>query len=212
MTLFDLVLGENGPMWLLGAVAFAAVLTMTAAGLEIALERAGGPDPGAPRDWFAEHGPALFILAGMPALLIAIGAAFVLTVALGSNPERSGLPLLVPALLDLAVIVAIVAGGLGSPMTQHWGLGIAVFGVGVSAIFPLLYLANTLPFAGDGSLPYPDRFVFALAVGLILLTQIAAAAALIALAVAAVRTWRLLRAGRGSRRSEARLTLVHRGD
>jgi hypothetical protein len=211
MTLFDLILGENGPAWLLGAVAIAAVLTMAAAGLEIALERAGGPDPAAAPDWFAEHGPALFILAGMPTLLIAVGASFALTIALGSNPERSGLPVLVPALLDIAVIVAILAAGLGSPMTQHWGLGIAVFGAGVSAIFPLLYLTNTLPFAADGSLPYPDRFVFALGVGLILLTQIAAAAALIALAVTSVRTWRLLRATpRG--RLPARLTLIRRED
>jgi len=211
MTLFDLILGENGPAWLLGAVAIAAVLTVIAAGLEIALERAGGPDPTAPPDWVAEHGPALFVLAGLPALLIAIGASFVLTIALGNNPERSGLPLLVPAFLDLAVIIAIIAGGLGSPMTQHWGLGVAVFGVGVSAIFPLLYLANTLPFAGDGSLPYPDRFVFALAVGLILLTQIAAAAALISLAVTSIRTWRFLRSQR-ARRHPAKLTLIRRGD
>lgn len=211
MTLFDLILGENGPAWLLGAVAIAAVLTLVAAGLEIALERAGGPDPTTPPDWIAEHGPALFILAGLPALLIAIGASFGLTIALGNNPERSGLPLLVPAFLDLAVIVAIIAGGLGSPMTQHWGLGVAVFGAGVSAIFPLLYLANTLPFAGDGSLPYPDRFVFALAVSLILLTQIAAAAALVSLTVTSIRTWRLLRAQR-ARRRPARLTLIRRGD
>ena len=210
MTLFDLVLGENGPAWLLGGVAIAALLTLIAAGFEIALERAGGPDPAAVPDWFSDHGPALFILAGMPALLIALGASFVLTIALGNNPERSGLPLIVPVLFDLAVIVAIIAGGLGSPMTQHWGLGIAVFAVGVSAIFPLLYLANTLPFAGDGSLPYPDRFIFALAVGLILLTQIAAAAALIALAVTCVRTWRAFRSRPAPRTS--RLTLVRRGD
>jgi hypothetical protein len=210
MTLFDLVLGENGPAWLLGAVAIAALLTLAAAGLEIALERAGGPDPAAAPDWFAEHGPALFMLAGLPALLIALGASLILTVALGNNPERSGLPLIVPALLDLAVIVAIIAGGLGSPMTQHWGLGIAVFGFGVSAIFPLLYLTNTLPFAADGSLPYPDRFIFALAVGLILLTQIAAAAALISLVATSVRTWRSLRSRKAPRTSY--LTLVRRGD
>jgi hypothetical protein len=210
MTLFDIVLGENGPAWLLGAVVIAAVLTLVAAGLEIAFVRAGGPDPTAAPDWFAEHGPALFILAGMPALLIAIAASFILTVALGNNPERSGLPFIVPLLLDLAVIVAIIAIGLGSPMTQHWGLGIAVFGVGVSAIFPLLFLTDTLPFAPDGSLPYPDRFIFALAVGLILLTQIAAAAALIALVATSVRTWRALRAPRSA--PPARLTLIRPGD
>ncbi|MGD9893443.1 MAG: hypothetical protein AB7R89_00400 [Dehalococcoidia bacterium] len=210
MTLFDIVLGENGPAWLLGAVAIAAALTLIAAGLEIALERAGGPDPAATPDWFAEHGPALFILAGMPALLIALAASLILTVALGNNPERSGLPLVVPIFLDLAVIVAIIAIGLGSPMTQHWGLGIAAFGVGVSAIFPLLYLTNTLPFAPDGSLPYPDRFIFALAVGLILLTQVAAAAALISLIATSVRTWRALRARRDL--PPARLTLIRPGE
>jgi hypothetical protein len=210
MTLFDIVLGENGPAWLLGAVVLAAVLTLIAAGLEIALVRAGGPDPAAAPDWFAEHGPALFILAGMPALLIALAASLILTIALGSNPERSGLPLIVPVFLDLAVIIAIIAIGVGSPMTQHWGLGIAVFGFGVSAIFPLLYLANTLPFAADGSLLYPDRFIFAFAVGLILLTQIAAAAALISLVATSVRAWRTLRARRAS--PPARLTLIRPGD
>jgi len=211
MTLFDLVLGENGPAWLLGGVALAAVLSMVAAGLEIALERSGGPDPAATPDWFAERGPALFVLAGLPTLLFAMIGSIVLTLALGNNPERSGLPLIVPILLDLSVIVAVICCGLGSPMTQHWGLGIAVFGVGVSAIFPLLFLTNQLPFDVDGSLSYPDRFVFALAVGLILLTQIAALAALVSLAVTSFRTYRALRARR-SERHTAQLTLIRRGD
>ena len=211
MTPFDLILGEHGRAWLLGALILAALLTLVAAALEIALERRGGADPGASPDWFAERGPALFVLAGLPALLLAVGATVVLTLALGGNPERSGMPLLVPLLLNLGVLVAVLCGGVGSPLTQHWGLGIAAFGVGVSAMFPLLFLANALPFADDGSLAYPDRAVFALTVGLILLSQMLAASALIALAVTSLRTYQAVRARR-SERHPGQLTLVKRGD
>ena len=211
MTLLDLVLGGHGPTWLLCAIALAAVLTLLAATLEIASVRAGGPDPVAQPDWFAVRGPALFVLAGLPALVFAVGGAAALTLALGGNPERSGIPLIVPLLLDVAVIVAVLALGAGSPLTQHWGLGIAAFGVGVSAIFPLLFIANALPFAEGGGLAYPERLVFALTVGLILLTQIVAAAALVALAVTSARTYQALR-GRWHEPAAARLRLVRRGE
>jgi lysylphosphatidylglycerol synthetase-like protein (DUF2156 family) len=212
MTPFDLVLGERGPVWLLGAVIVAALLTAIAAGLEIALERAGGPDPGAAPDWFAERGPALFVLGGVPAILLATGVAIVLTLALGGNPEDSGLPVAIGLLVNLAVFVAIVCIGLGSPLAQHWGLGIAVFGAGISAMFPLLVIANALPFDDDGSLPYPDRIVFALVVGLILFSLTLAAAALLSLAVNAFRTARMLHtARRGARPSRLRVIGGPRG-
>jgi hypothetical protein len=199
MTPFDLVLGESGPIWLLGAVAIAAVLTAIAAGLEIALELAGGPDPGAAPDSFAEHGPALFWLGGVPAILLATSFAVGLTLALGGNPEESGLPMATGLLVDLAVIVAVICIGLGSPLAKHWGLGIAVFGAGISAMFPLLVIANSLPFDVAGGIAYPDRIVFALVVGLILFSLTLAAAALVSLGVNAFRTARMLRAVRESR-------------
>ena len=211
MTPFDLVLGEHGPTWLLGAIAVAAVLTLLAAALEIALVRAGGPDPGAPPDWFAARGPALFVLAGLPALVLAVGAGVALTLALGGNPEYAGIPLIVPLLLVLGVIVAVLAVGAGSPLTQHWGLAVAAFGAGLSAMFPLLFIANALPFAEDGSLAYPERLIFALTVGLILLSQIIAAAALVALAVTSLRTYQALRQRRHERQPN-RLRLVRRGE
>jgi hypothetical protein len=196
MTLFDLILGERGPAWLLGAVLLAAVLTLVAAALEIALERAGGPEPSRLPDWFAEHGPVLFVFVGLPALLVAVLATAALTLALGGNPERAGIPFVVPVLLDLAVIVAVLALGAGGPTTQHWGLAIAVFGACLSAMFPLLFMADRLPFRPDGGLDYPERFVFALVNGLILLTQVLASAALISLAVSAARTYNALRGRR----------------
>ena len=211
MTPFDLVLGGHGQAWLLGAIALAALLTLVAAALEIALERAGGRDPASPPDWFAERAPALFVLAGVPAIVLAVGATVALTLALGGNPERSGMPMIVPLLLNGGVLVAVFCCGVGSPLTQHWGLGVAVFGIGVSAIFPLLFLANALPFAEDGSLGYPERLVFALTVGLILLTQMLTAAALLSLLVTSLRTYRSLRS-RQSPSGAARLTLVRRGD
>ena len=195
MTAFDLILGDQGPVVLLGAIGLAAVLTLVAAALEITLERAGGPDPAALPDWFAERGPALFVLAGVPALLLAFLSLIGLTLALGGNPERSGVPAALGLLVDLLVLVAVLGLGAGSPLTQHWGLAIAAFGGGVGAVFPLLYIANQLPFAGDGALRYPERFVFALTVGLILIALVAAAAALVALAVTGVRTARQLRGG-----------------
>lgn len=210
MTLFDVVLGGHGPALMLGALVLAALLTLVAATLEIALERAGGPDPAALPDWFARRGPAFFVLGGLPAIAVAVVAAIALTLALGSNPERSGMPPAVPLLLNLSVIVAIVCCGIGSPLTQHWGLGIAVFGIGLSAIFPLLFVANALPFADDSSIGYPDRLIFALAVGLILLTQILAASALLALGVTGLRTFRALRTRRMSEPAPGRLTLVRR--
>ena len=193
MTLLDLVLGERGPVVLFGAVVLAAALTVVAAGLEIALERSGGADPARLPDWFAERGPAIFVLAGVPALLGAAIAAAALTLVLGDNPESAGLPLIVPVLLDIAIIAAVLAIGVGAPTTQHWGLAIAVFGAGLSAMFPLLFVADGLPFAPDGSLGYPERFVFALVNGLILTTQILAGAALVSLAVSALRTLGALR-------------------
>ncbi|MGH2585732.1 MAG: hypothetical protein ACRDJE_12535 [Dehalococcoidia bacterium] len=209
MTIFDLVLGENGPAWLLGAVVLAAVLTTVAAGFEILLERAGGADPTAPPDWFADHGPAVFVLGGVPLAALATIGAIILTLALGSNPQQSGLPFLVPVILNLAVFAAIICCGVGSPLAQHWGLGIAAFGIGIGAVFPLLFIANSLPFGDDGSLLYPDRLIFAIVVGLILLTQIVAGAALIALAVTSLRAFQALRTRRAERRP-ARLTLVGR--
>ena len=193
MTLFDLILGEQGPVWLLGAVVLAALLTLVAAALEIALERTGGADPSRLPDWFAEHGPPLFIFAGLPALLLAAVATAALTLALGGNPERAGIPLIVPVLLDIAVLVAVLALGLGAPTTQHWGLAIAVFGACLSAMFPLLFVADRLPFAPDGGLDYPERLVFAVVNGLILFTHMLAAAALISLGVTALRTLGALR-------------------
>lgn len=198
MTLFDLVLGEHGPAWLLGAVAAAALLTVIAAGFEIALERAGGPDPGSPPDWFAARGPSVFVILGLPALILAAVATTALTLELGGNPERSGIPLIVPLLLDLCVIVAVLCLGVGAPMTRHWGLSIAVFGVGLSAMFPLLFIANALPFEPGGSLRYPERLVFAFANGLMLITQIVAAAALVSLAVTGLRTYQALRGRAGA--------------
>jgi len=210
MTLFDLVLGERGPAWLLGAVVLAAALTLLAAALEIALERAGGPDPARLPDWFAERGPALFVLAGVPALLLAAAAAMALTLALGGNPERSGIPLAIPLLLDLAVLIAVLAIGIGAPTTQHWGLAIAVFGACLSAMFPLLFVADGLPFAADGSLGYPQRLIFALANGLILTTQILAASALVSVAVSALRTYGALRERLGNGGVPNPPTPIHR--
>ena len=193
MTPFRVILGDGGPTLLLAAIGVAAVLTLVAAALEIALERAGGPDPAAPPDWFAERGPALFVLGGVPALALACLGAAALTLALGGDPEESALPVAVSLLLDVCVVVAIVCCGLGSPLTRHWGLAITAFGAGVGAVFVLLFVVNALPFADSGSLAYPERFVFALAVGLILAALVVAAAALIALAVTSVRTYRAVR-------------------
>jgi len=209
MTPFDFVLGEHGPRWLLGAVLLAALLTTVAAALEIALERAGGPDPAALPDWIAEHGPPLFVFAGAPALLLATLAALLLTLLLGGNPERAGLPLTTTLLVDVAVIVAMLGCGLGSPLTQHWGLAITAFGIGVGAIFPLLFVANALPFAADGGLEYPDRFIFALTVGLILFSLTLAGAALVALGAICVRIARALRDRRAAR-PVAQLHLLQR--
>ena len=192
MTLFDLILGEQGPVWLVGAVVLAALLTLVAATLEIVLERTGGADPSRLPDWFAAHGPPLFIFAGVPALLLAALATAALTLALGGNPERAGIPFIVPVLLDVAVLVAVLALGVGAPTTQHWGLAIAVFGACLSAMFPLLFVADRLPFAPDGGLDYPERFVFAVVNGLIILTQVLAMAALVSLAVSALRTYAAL--------------------
>jgi hypothetical protein len=206
---FDLILGERGPAWLLGALIVAGALTVVAATLEILLERAGGPDPGAPPDWFARHGPAVFALGGVPTFVLAIAGAVALTLILGGNPERAGIPLALPILLDLAILVAIVCCGVGAPTTQHWGLGVALFGVAVSSIFPLLFIANALPFAADSSLRYPERVVFALVNGLIAAALVAAAAALISLAVSAIRTARALR-HREAAEPGARLHIVRR--
>ncbi len=209
MSPFDLALGEHGPAWLLGAVALAALLTVLAAGLEIALERADGPDPGAPPDWFAERGPTVFLLVGLPALLLATSATIILTLALGGNPERSGIPMAVPLLLVLGIVAAVACLGIGAPTTQHWGLSIAVFGVGLSAIFPLLFVADALPFDSDGGLAYPERLIFALINGLMMIAQIAAAAALVSLAVTALRTGRQMRWRSAAR--TGRLRIVGRG-
>jgi hypothetical protein len=201
MTPIHLILGDSGPAVLFGGIVLAAVLMLVAATIEIALERAGGPDPAQPPDWVAERGPALFLFVAMPALALAFTLATGLTLTLGSNPDETGLSRLWPVVLTVAAIVAAIAGGVGAPLAQHWGLGIAVFGLGVSAIFPLLYVANALPFGSDGSLPYPPRLVFGLVVGLIVVAIVVAGAALVSLAVTVVRCARDLRvARRGSHR------------
>jgi len=209
MTPFDLLLGGDGPLVLLGAIVLTALLTLLAAGLEIVLERAGGADPAALPDWFARHGPTVFVYAGVPAIVASFAGGLILTLMLGGNPARSGLWTGWPVLLDLGVLVAILACGIGSPLTQHWGLGIAVFSAGAGAIFPLLFIANALPFGESGALAYPDRVVLALTVGLILTAFISAAAGLIALGVTSARTWCSLR--RLRRRGAAHLTLVEPG-
>ena len=209
MTPFHVVFGEHGPTVLLWAIALAAVLTLVAAGLEIALERRGGPDPAATPDWFARHGPALFVFVGMPALTLATLSTAGLALVLGGNPDHSGVPLFWPLLLDLIVLMAVVAAAVGSPLGQHWGLGVAVFGASAGAVFPLLFLVNALTFADDGGIAYPDRIVFAIAVGLILLTVTIAAAALLSLVVAAIRTAGRLHAVR-DRSPSAQMRVVSR--
>jgi hypothetical protein len=193
MTAFDLLLGGLGPRLLLAGIALAGALTLLAALLEMALERAGGPDPAVLPDWFAEHGPALFVFAGLPALGLAMAGVFGLTLALGGNPDETGLPVLLPVLLDMCVLVAVLACGAGSRLTQHWGLAITAFAAGVCLHFPLLFVAGSLPFTDDGGLAYPERLAFALTVALILLATVVAAAALVALAVTCLRSYRLLK-------------------
>jgi hypothetical protein len=193
MMLFDLLFGEDGPRLLLAAMIIAGVLTLLAAALEVALERGGGADPATLPDWFAEHGPAVFVFAGLPALILAAAGAFGLTLALGGNPDTSGLPAALPVLLDLCVLVAILGCGAGLPLTQHWGLAITAFGSGISLLFPLLLAAGRLSFSDDGGVPYPDRLVFALVIALLLIVTVVAAAALLALAISGLRTYRLLK-------------------
>ena len=215
MTALHLVLGEGGPPLLLGAIVVAAGLTLVAAALEIALERVGGPDPAALPDWFAEHGPALFVFGGMPALTIVLLSTAGLALALGANPEETDYSAAVPLLLDLVLLIAVIGLGAGSPLIQHWGLGIIAFAAGVGAIFVLLFLAETLPFADNGSLGYPERLVFAIIVALIAAAVIAAAAALLAICVAGFRTYRALRIRRDAPPSGPapnRLTLLGHRD
>lgn len=190
---FDLILGESGPQLLLAGIALAGLLLVVAAALELALDRTGGPHPATLPDWFALHGPTIFMFIGMPALALAAAGAFGLTLALGGNPEYSGLPAAVEVVFDLCVVAAIVAWGIGSPLTQHWGLAIAAFALGLSLTFPLLFVADALPFTEDGALPYPERLVFALTVALMLSVTVIATAALVALAVTSLRTYQLLR-------------------
>lgn len=192
MTPLHLLLGEGGPTLLLWLIALAAVLTLAAAGLEIALERAGGADPAALPDWFATHGPRLYVFGGVPATLIAITITLGLVLALGSDPERTSVSLLWPLLLCLVTVVAVLGCGVGSPLTQHWGLGVASLAMGVSLIFPLLFVVNTLNSGETGRIAYPGRLIFALAAALMLLAAIIAGSALVALIVTSVRTARAL--------------------
>lgn len=207
MTPLHLFLGDGGPTLLLWVLGFAAVLTVIAAGLEIALERAGGPDPAALPDWFAERGPLLFLFGGLPATLVAVAITVGLVLALGGNPERSGMPLVWIVLLDSAALVAVLGLGIGSPLTRHWGLGVTTVAAGVSLIFPLLYISTTLAFTDSGALAYPERLVFAVTVGLMLLTAVIAVAALVSLAVTGVRSLHALRHRHDARPS---LTLMER--
>lgn len=195
MTPYQLLLGDHGTLVLLGAIGLVALLVMLAAGFEIVQARTGGMDPASLPDWLEEHGPALLVAAGLPALLLACGAAAGLTLSLGGNPERADLRLgwLLALLVDLGVVVAVIAIGLGSPLKQHWGLSVTAFGAAVGLLFPLLWVINALPFGLDGSLAYPERFVFALMVGLLLLLVIVGGAAVVGLGVTVLRAalaWR----------------------
>src|SRR5262249_37115741 len=154
----------------------------------IALTRAGGPDPGATPDWLAREGPRVFLFAGLPALAIGFLTAVGLTLALGGGEDITGVSSLWVVLLDLMVLAAVVGLGVGAPATQHWGLGIALFSVATGAIFPLLFVTNALPFEDGGGLAQPQLSIFALTVGLMLVSLVLAGAALLALAVASLRT------------------------
>lgn len=195
MTPYQLLLGDHGTLVLLGAIVLVALLVMLAAGIELTPTRAGGTDPAALPDWLDEHGPGLVVMAGLPALLLACGAAAGLALSLGGNPERADLRLgwLLALLVDAGTIVAVIAIGFGSSLKQHWGLSVTAFGAAVGLLFPLLWVINALPFGLDGSLAYPERFVFALMVGLLLGLVIVGGAAVVGLGVTVLRAaliWR----------------------
>lgn len=202
MTPFDLVLGDHGPALLLGAIALAAALTLLTALLQVALTRAGGPDPAALPDPLAEHGPKLVVLGGMPALILAALAATGMTLILGGRPNADDLQAARPLglALSLGTLVAAVCLGLGPPLGEHWGAAVTGFGAGVGLLFPNLLVINQLPFAEDGSIAYPDRAVFALMVALLLVAIVLIAASLLGLAVSAWRVFSELRAARGVHR------------
>jgi hypothetical protein len=190
VTPLDAILGNQASaVFILAAV---GVLLLSAAGG--ALDYMGGDlRPRSPL--YHERGRLFaFAFVGLPAAFLLLGAGGALGALASGAPEAGrGMKALL-WLTNIAFVACVVICGLCSPMARHWGLGLAGFAAGLGLIFPLLALISQLGFDDSGLLASaPDRAVFGVTVGAILLAVALAAASIVAmLAYVAERTASLL--------------------
>ncbi|MHB8574543.1 MAG: hypothetical protein ACYDCQ_04355 [Dehalococcoidia bacterium] len=136
-----------------------------------------------------------FIWLGLPAAFVLIGVGGLLgALTSGMTQTGDGTRMLL-WLVNGAFLLVVAACGTSSPLARHWGLGIAAFAVGLGAIFPLLAVISALSFNESGLLiAAPDRAVFGIAIGGILLAIALCGCAIVSMACYIVeRTAALLR-------------------
>ncbi|MGI8551716.1 MAG: hypothetical protein ACR2PL_13160 [Dehalococcoidia bacterium] len=166
LALLDYVLGDRAGASLLGSSLLVITLATIAAIIDIPLhnlEEAGllqtiGRAPLLP--------PQAFLLGGLPAAALTFTAAAVAAYSSSMQQHGSELNWLMFLALNGGFAFAILLWVLASPLTRHWGLGLASFGLGLGLLFPLLGSVLRLHFEAGGILPnQPDRVIFALSVG-----------------------------------------------
>jgi hypothetical protein len=135
------------------------------------------------------------VTVGLPAAFALLAGAGTLGAVVSGTAEPGKGTEALLWLTNVAFVLSVLVCGLCSPMARHWGLGLAGFAAGLGVIFALLRLISSLGFDSSGLLTSaPDRLVFGVTTGGIMLAAALAGAALVAMiAYVAERTVLLLR-------------------
>lgn len=146
----------------------------------------------------------LFTTVGLPAAFVLIAAGGTLGAIASGNAETGRGTAALLWLVNVAFVAGVFACGLCSPMSRHWGLGLAGYGAGIGAIIPLLAIISSLGFNDAGLLnAVGDRIAFGLSVGAIMLAVGLCGAAMLAMISYSVERMVLLWQGRHRSRPAA---------
>lgn len=169
MALLNYILGNRAGTFILVSSLLVVTLATISAIIDIPLQSLQDAGVRLPGHRSAFPVRRLFPLVGLPAsLIVFLSAATQAYVASApAQTDTNGLLLFIVG--NIAFLLALLTWGLASPLTRHWGLGLACFGVGLAVLFPLLAVVFRLHFRSSGILDqFSERLIFAFCVGAIL--------------------------------------------
>lgn len=188
MSLLDYVLGDRAGSYLLVSCLLVATLAIIAAIVDIPLKTIRDARLGLNAEGARSPADTSIRILGVAAAIIAfLGAAVEAFLASGPTfAQVDGTDLVIAT--DLAGVLVVLIWGLTPPLARHWGLCLGAFGLGLAALFLAFAVVLRLDFQITGTLAStPDRSIFAVVAGVILLAVAACLAAIVGLVAHIVR-------------------------